>query len=92
MPSYLDFKAFKLSPAVRYAISLAFHELVKASEAYKKQQIRLNEIATAIAKAKSETKKLQDEMDKLNPRGIDRVITANEKLGNKIKGTRKNNR
>ena len=31
-------------------------------------------------------------MDKLNPRGIDRVITANEKLGNKIKGTRKNNR
>ena len=65
---------------------------IKASEAYKKQQIRLNEIATAIAKAKSETKKLQDEMDKLNPRGIDRVITANEKLGNKIKGTRKNNR
>lgn len=64
----------------------------KSSEAYKKQQIRLNEIATAIAKAKSETKKLQDEMDKLNPRGIDRVITANEKLGNKIKGTRKNNR
>lgn len=65
---------------------------IKASETYKKQQIRLNEIATAIAKAKSETKKLQDEMDKLNPRGIDRVITANEKLGNKIKGTRKNNR
>lgn len=64
----------------------------KASEIYKKQQIRLNETATAIAKAKSETKKLQDEMDKLNPRGIDRVITANEKLGNKIKGTRKNNR
>lgn len=64
----------------------------KSSEAYKKQQIRLNETATAIAKAKSETKKLQDEMDKLNPRGIDRVITANEKLGNKIKGTRKNNR
>ena len=35
------------------------------SEAYKKQQIRLNETATAIAKTKTETKKLQDEMDKM---------------------------
>ncbi|MET7026517.1 phage tail tape measure protein [Ligilactobacillus salivarius] len=54
----------------------------KVSDAYKKQQIRLNETATAIAKAKSETKKLQDEMDKLNPRGIQRLVTFNDKLGN----------
>ena len=53
----------------------------KSSEAYKKQQIRLNETATAIAKAKSETKKLQDEMDKLNPRGIQRIVSFNDKLG-----------
>lgn len=52
----------------------------KASDAYKKQQIRLNETATAIAKAKSETKKLQDEMDRLNPKGFNRIVVANEKV------------
>ena len=57
----------------------------KSSEAYKKQQIRLNETATAIAKAKSETKKLQDEMDKLNPRGIQKLIVSNEKFGNSLR-------
>lgn len=62
---------------------------IKASEAYKKQQIRLNETATAIAKAKSETKKLQDEMDKLNPRGIQRIVSFNNKLSEKIKSSRK---
>ena len=51
------------------------------SEAYTKQKTRLNETATAIAKAKSETKKLQDEMDKLNPRGIQRIVSFNDKLG-----------
>lgn len=62
---------------------------IKASEAYKKQQIRLNETATAIAKAKSETKKLQDEMDKLNLRGIQRIVSFNDKLSEKIKSSRK---
>ena len=62
---------------------------IKASEAYKKQQIRLNETATAIAKAKSETKKLQDEMDKLNPKGIQRIVSFNNKLSEKIKSSRK---
>ncbi len=62
---------------------------IKASEAYKKQQIRLNETATAIAKAKSETKKLQDEMDKLNLRGIQRIVSFNDKLNEKIKSSRK---
>lgn len=62
---------------------------IKASEAYKKQQIRLNETATAIAKAKSETKKLQDKMDKLNPRGIQRIVSFNDKLSEKIKSSRK---
>ena len=61
----------------------------KSSEAYKKQQIRLNETATAIAKAKSETKKLQDEMDKLNLRGIQRIVSFNDKLSEKIKSSRK---
>ncbi|MYY65188.1 hypothetical protein FYL25_07165 [Lactobacillus salivarius] len=61
----------------------------KASEIYKKQQIRLNETATAIAKAKSETKKLQDEMDKLNLRGIQRIVSFNDKLSEKIKSSRK---
>ena len=51
------------------------------SEAYTKQKTRLNETATAIAKAKSETKKLQDKMDKLNPRGIQRIVSFNDKLG-----------
>ena len=61
----------------------------KASDAYKKQQIRLNETATAIAKAKSETKKLQDEMDRLNPRGLQRLVSFNDKLGGKIRSSRK---
>ena len=61
----------------------------KASDAYKKQQIRLNETATAIAKAKSETKKLQDEMDKLNPRGFQRLVSFNDKLGEKVRSSRK---
>ena len=55
------------------------------SEAYTKQKTRLNETATAIAKAKSETKKLQDEMDKLNPRGIQKLIVSNEKFGNSLR-------
>ena len=57
----------------------------KASDAYKKQQIRLNETATAIAKAKSETQKLQDEMDKLNPRGFDKIAMANDKISGKLR-------
>ena len=59
------------------------------SEAYMKQKTRVNETATAIAKAKSETKKLQDEMDKLNPRGFSKIISFNDKLGEKIKSSRK---
>ncbi|HJG15247.1 MAG TPA: phage tail tape measure protein [Ligilactobacillus salivarius] len=59
------------------------------SEAYMKQKTRVNETATAIAKAKTETKKLQDEMDKLNPRGFGRIISFNDKLGEKIKSSRK---
>ena len=59
------------------------------SEAYMKQKARVNETATAIAKAKTETKKLQDEMDKLNPRGFGRIISFNDKLGEKIKSSRK---
>ena len=59
------------------------------SEAYTKQKTRLNETATAIAKAKSETKKLQDEMDKLNPRGIQRIVSFNDKLGDGFTKIRK---
>lgn len=59
------------------------------SEAYMKQKTRVNETATAIAKAKSETKKLQDEMDKLNPRGFSKIISFNDKLSEKIKSSRK---
>ena len=57
----------------------------KASDAYKKQQIRLNETATAIAKAKSETQKLQDEMDRINPRGFNKIAIANDKISGKLR-------
>lgn len=51
------------------------------SDAYMKQKTRVNETATAIAKATDETKKLKDEIDKLNPGVIQKLVNANNKLG-----------
>ncbi|WP_132981215.1 peptidoglycan DD-metalloendopeptidase family protein [Pediococcus pentosaceus] len=53
-----------------------------ASDAYKRQQVRVNETATAMAKLKSETNELDSAMKKSNASGFTRMLdSAKSKLG-----------
>ena len=52
----------------------------KSSEAYKRQQVRVNETATSIAKLNNKIKSSQVEINNLNPRGLDKVANAANKI------------
>ncbi|MEE6729926.1 tape measure protein, partial [Pediococcus pentosaceus] len=52
------------------------------SDAYKRQQVRVNETATAMAKLKSETNELDSAMNKAKPTAFTRMLdSAKSKLG-----------
>lgn len=65
----------------------------KSSAAYKRQQVRVNETATSIAKLNTKIKSSQKEVNKLNPGGFNkiangakRVTTAADKMRSGLKG------
>ncbi len=58
-----------------------------ASEAYNKQRIKLNETATAMAHAKREQDKLNDEYKKMNPTLIQRMKEKMKGLGKETEET-----
>lgn len=65
----------------------------KSSDAYKRQQVRVNDTATSIAKLNTKIKSSQKEVNKLNPNGFNkiangakRVTTAADKMKSGLKG------
>lgn len=65
----------------------------KSSEAYKRQQVRVNQTATSVAKLNSKVKSAQSEVNKLNPHGFNklakgakRVTTTADKMKSGLKG------
>lgn len=65
----------------------------KSSEAYKRQQVRVNETATSIAKLNTKVKSTQSEVNKLNPHGFNKlangakhVTNAADKMKSGLKG------
>ena len=59
-----------------------------SSRAYQIQQQRLNETATALAKAKSEQEKLNDELKKANPSFLEKVRAKIQEVGKETESTR----
>lgn len=58
------------------------------SQAYQKQQQRLNETATALAKAKQEQSKLNDEFKKANPSFLEKVRAKIKEVGEETEKTK----
>lgn len=54
----------------------------KSSEAYKRQEIRVNQTATSIAKLNTKVKATQLEVDKLNPKGFNRIANGAKHVTN----------
>lgn len=54
----------------------------KSSEAYKRQEIRVNQTATSIAKLNTKVKATQLEVDKLNPKGLNRIANGAKHVTN----------
>ena len=74
-------------------LSRIANETGKSSSAYKRQQVRVNETATSIAKLNTKIKSSQKEVNKLNPGGFNkiangakRVTTAADKMKAGLKG------
>lgn len=68
-------------------------ETGKSSSAYKRQEVRVNQTATSIAKLNSKIKSSQTEVNKLNPKGFNRiangakhVTSAADKMKSGLKG------
>lgn len=59
-----------------------------SSQAYQKQQQRLNETATALAKAKQEQSKLNDEFKKANPSFLEKVRAKIKEVGEEAEKTK----
>lgn len=59
-----------------------------SSQAYQKQQQRLNETATALAKAKQEQSKLNDEFKKANPSFLEKVRAKIKEVGEETEKTK----
>lgn len=59
-----------------------------SSRAYQIQQQRLNETATALAKAKSEQEKLNNELKKANPSFLEKVRAKIQEVGKETESTR----
>lgn len=51
-------------------------ETGKSSSAYKRQEVRVNQTATSIAKLNSKIKSSQTEVNKLNPKGFNRIANG----------------
>ena len=51
-------------------------ETGKSSDAYKRQEVRVNQTATSIAKLNSKIKSSQTEVNKLNPKGFNRITNG----------------
>ena len=51
-------------------------ETGKSSDAYKRQEVRVNQTATSIAKLNSKIKSSQTEVNKLNPKGFNRIANG----------------
>ncbi|NRO84168.1 Chromosome partition protein Smc [Lactobacillus helveticus] len=56
-------------------LSKVASESGKSSEAYKRQQVRVNETAASLAKAKTQMTELGDSMKKANPSFLDKIKT-----------------
>ena len=70
----------------------ALQQMARSSDtsnrAYQIQQQRLNETATALAKAKSEQEKLNDEFKKANPSFLERVRAKIQEVGKETESVR----
>lgn len=57
-------------------LSRIARETGKSSDAYKRQEVRVNQTATSIAKLNSKIKSSQTEVNKLNPKGFNRIANG----------------
>ena len=57
-------------------LSRIARETGKSSDAYKRQEIRVNQTATSIAKLNDKIKSSQTEVNKLNPKGFNRIANG----------------
>lgn len=63
-------------------LSRIARETGKSSDAYKRQEVRVNQTATSIAKLNSKIKFYQTEVNKLNPKGFNRIANGAQHVTN----------
>jgi len=63
-------------------LSRIAQESGKSSDAYKHQEIRVNQTATSIAKLNNKVKSTQTEVNKLNPKGFNRIANGAKRVTN----------
>jgi TP901 family phage tail tape measure protein len=63
-------------------LSRIARETGKSSDAYKRQEVRVNQTATSIAKLNSKIKSSQTEVNKLNPKGFNKLANGAKHVTN----------